>query len=122
MFGETIAAPVKAAADEAIDGAGKLLILGTSLATYSAWRLAKRAKDRGMPIAIVNMGGVRGEHHFFTGLSADQSGEQSVRVEFETDQLLPALVSELRRDATAATACGPAAEAPRAEASKDGLT
>lgn len=96
MFGESIAAHVKTSAEEAIDGAGKLLVLGTSLATYSAWRIAKRAKDRGMPIAIVNMGGVRGEEGFFEGLEPGQSGELGVRVETSTDELLPALVRELR--------------------------
>lgn len=97
MFGESITARVKTNAENAIDSAGKLLVLGTSLATYSAWRLAKRARDRGMPIAIVNMGGVRGEEQFFAGLIPDQRGEMGVRVEISTDELLPALVAELRQ-------------------------
>lgn len=101
MFGESIASHVKTAAEEAIDGAGRLLVLGTSLATYSAWRLAKRAKDRGMPIAIVNMGGVRGEDHFFADLDPLQTGEQGVRVELLTDQLLPGLVTRLRQTGVA---------------------
>lgn len=122
MFGESIAAPVKMAAEEAIDGAGKLLVLGTSLATYSAWRLAKRAKDRGMPMAIVNLGGVRGEDSFFTELSPGQSGEQAVRVEFATDQLLPALVSELGKGATTATGDRSDTEASRENALKDMLS
>jgi NAD-dependent SIR2 family protein deacetylase len=95
MFGESIASRVKEAAEEAIDGAGKLLVLATSMATYSAWRLAKRAKDRGMPIAIVNIGGVRGDDAFFADLEPDQPGSRGVRVEMSTDKLLPALVQEL---------------------------
>ena len=98
MFGESIQNNVKTGAEEAIDSAGKLLVLGTSLATYSAWRIAKRANDRGMPIAIVNMGGVRGEDQFWQNLKPDQNGEQGVRVELATDELLPALVQSLRRD------------------------
>ncbi|KZZ89698.1 silencing information regulator [Moelleriella libera RCEF 2490] len=97
MFGESIDSQVKAAAEQSVDSAGKMLILGTSLATYSAWRLAKRAKDRGMPIAIVNIGGVRGEDTFFTDVNPVQKGEQAVRVELSTDQLLPALVAHLQR-------------------------
>ncbi|AEO57471.1 hypothetical protein MYCTH_81379 [Thermothelomyces thermophilus ATCC 42464] len=97
MFGESIADGVKKAAEEAIDGAGKLLVLATSMATYSAWRLAKRAKDRGMPVAIVNIGGVRGEEAFFAGLDPDQTGAQGVRLEMSTETLLPALVRELRQ-------------------------
>ena len=96
MFGESIPEHVKVAAEEAIDGAGKLLVLATSMATYSAWRLAKRAKDRGMPIGIVNIGGVRGEEAFFAHLEPDQAGGQGVRVDMSTDTLLPALVEELR--------------------------
>lgn len=97
MFGENIVNHVRTAAEDAIDNAGKLLVLGTSLATYSAWRLAKRAKDRGMPIAIVNMGGVRGEDQFFADVDPNQSGELGVRVEVLTDDVLPALASQLRQ-------------------------
>ncbi|KAK3942392.1 SIR2 family histone deacetylase [Diplogelasinospora grovesii] len=104
MFGESIRNEVKTAAEEAIDGAGRLLVLATSLATYSAWRLAKRAKDRGMSIAIVNIGGVRGEDTFFGGLDPHQGGGQGVRVELPTDALLPALVEELRRSGVRGTA------------------
>jgi NAD-dependent SIR2 family protein deacetylase len=107
MFGESIAANVKHAAEEAIDGAGRLLVLATSLATYSAWRLAKRAKDRGMPIAIINVGGVRGEESFFTHLDPEQTGSQGVRVELSTQELLPALVDVLQQT-TAGTQRNPA--------------
>lgn len=106
MFGESIADRVKMGAEEAIDGAGKLLVLGTSLATYSAWRLAKRAKDRGMPIAVVNIGGVRGEEELFGDFEADQHGVRGVRVEVSTDELLPALVARLRSESAAQHAHG----------------
>jgi len=65
MFGESIPAEVKTAAEEAIDSASKILVVGSSLATYSAWRLVKRAHERGMGIGILNMGGVRKEEVFF---------------------------------------------------------
>ncbi|KAH8658672.1 DHS-like NAD/FAD-binding domain-containing protein [Tricladium varicosporioides] len=97
MFGESIPVRVKEAAEHAIDGSGRLLILGTSLATYSAWRLARRAKERGMPIAILNLGGVRGEDAFFQELAMGQQGEAGVRAEQSTDKLLPRLVDQLRR-------------------------
>ncbi|KAG6282434.1 hypothetical protein E4U46_008264 [Claviceps purpurea] len=96
MFGESIESQVKTTAEDSIDRSGRLLILGTSLATYSAWRLAKRARDRGMPIAIVNVGGVRGEETFFADVDPHQKGERAVRVELSTDEVLPALVSRLR--------------------------
>lgn len=97
MFGESISSAAKHASEEAIDSAGRLLVLGTSLATYSAWRLAKRAKDRGIPVAIVNIGGVRGEESFFADLDPQQNGSQGVRVELPTESLLPALVEALRK-------------------------
>ncbi|PMD23996.1 DHS-like NAD/FAD-binding domain-containing protein [Hyaloscypha hepaticicola] len=97
MFGESIAPRVKEAAEHAIDASGRLLIVGTSLATYSAWRLARRAKERGMPIGILNLGGVRGEDAFFQDLSGVQEGEFGVRIEMGTDKILPGLVDELQR-------------------------
>lgn len=97
MFGESIARRVKEAAENAIDGSGRLLVLGTSLATYSAWRLAKRAKERGMTIGILNLGGVRGEDAFFQDLPMGQKGEAGVRIEMGTDKLLPGLVDQLKR-------------------------
>jgi len=97
MFGESIAASVKEAAEQAVDSSGRLLVLGTSLATYSAWRLARRARERGMPIGIINLGGVRGEELFFDNLSYTHGGEAGVRVEASTTTLLPALVENLKR-------------------------
>ena len=112
MFGESIRGEVKTAAEDAITGAGKILVLATSLATYSAWRLVKLARDRRMPIAIVNQGGVRGEDVFFADMDPHQSGKQAVRVETPTESLLPSLVEDLRRsklpgaESTPATATG----------------
>lgn len=100
MFGENIRAPVKVEAEHAIENAGGLLVLGTSLATYSAWRLAKRAKDRGIPIAIINLGGVRGEDTFFADLDPSQEGSQGVRAEFSIGELLPALVEQMRQSSS----------------------
>ncbi|KAI8959782.1 DHS-like NAD/FAD-binding domain-containing protein [Daldinia sp. FL1419] len=100
MFGENIRAPVRAAAEHAIEDAGSLLVLGTSLATYSAWRLAKRAKERGIPVAIVNLGGVRGEETFFADLDPSERGGRGARIELSTDELLPALVEQLRQSSS----------------------
>lgn len=96
MFGESIRSVVKDTAEQFIDGSGRLLVIGTSLATYSAWRLAKRAKERGMPIGILNLGGVRGEELFFQDLKAAQNGELGVRIEMGSDKLLPDLVEQLK--------------------------
>ncbi|KAL8892340.1 MAG: hypothetical protein Q9205_000159 [Flavoplaca limonia] len=95
MFGESIAASVKTAAEEAIDRANRILVIGSSLATYSAWRLVKRAKEREMPIGVLNMGGVRGEDGFFTGLTVDNDGSAGVRCSESADKILPEVVRNL---------------------------
>lgn len=97
MFGESISDKVKLAAERAIDDASRILVIGTSLATYSAWRLVRRAKERRMPISILNLGGVRGEEEFFQGLPEEQQGEVGVRLEMAADQILPLLLEELQR-------------------------
>ncbi|RAL59742.1 hypothetical protein DID88_000372 [Monilinia fructigena] len=97
MFGENLDTQVKEAAEKAIDDSGRLLVLGTSLATYSAWRLVRRAQERGMPIAILNLGGVRGEEMFFENIPGGQTGEYGVRAELRTDKVLPALVDQLNQ-------------------------
>lgn len=95
MFGESIAAEVKMAAEKAIDEADRILVIGSSLATYSAWRLVKRAKERGMPIGILNLGGVRGEESFFADIKSDNDGSHGVRCSESADNILPKVVEGL---------------------------
>ncbi|KAL6232871.1 hypothetical protein BDW75DRAFT_216595 [Aspergillus navahoensis] len=96
MFGENIEPPVKMAAEEAIDDAGRLLVLGTSLATYSAWRLVERAYKRGMPIGIINLGGVRNESVLLkeTGKGSDLFSRYT-RCSLHSDAILPSVASQL---------------------------
>ena len=89
MFGESIPSDVKVAAEQAIDEAGKILIIGSSLATYSAWRLVKRAHDRGMPIGILNMGGTRKEEAWFPSYENITDGTSAVRASLPAEELLP---------------------------------
>ncbi|KAJ5318911.1 hypothetical protein MYU51_012505 [Penicillium brevicompactum] len=92
MFGENIDPLVKSAAEEAIDDAGRLLILGSSLATYSAWRLVERAFKRGMPIGIINVGGVRNEAMLFGNIGQSSS---HVRCSHPSQLVLPPVISQL---------------------------
>jgi NAD-dependent SIR2 family protein deacetylase len=101
MFGESIAEETKTAAESTIDDAGRLLVVGSSLATYSAWRLARRAKQRGIPVAILNLGGVRGEEELMTSSAAAttmpvQHADGGVRIDLKADELLPEVVRHLR--------------------------
>ena len=61
FFGHNVAKPVVEAAFAKVDEAEALLVAGTSLAVFSGYRFLLRAADRGLPIAIVNRGPVRGE-------------------------------------------------------------
>lgn len=95
MFGESIPSAIKVAAEAAVDEAGKILIIGSSLATYSAWRLVKRAHDRGMPVGILNLGGARGEEVFLDSVDPDTDGEAGVRIELASELVLPEVVKIL---------------------------
>ncbi|KAJ9615716.1 hypothetical protein H2200_001793 [Cladophialophora chaetospira] len=111
MFGESIPAEVKTAAEEAIDSAAKILVVGSSLATYSAWRLVKRAHEQGKGIGILNMGGVRKEEVFFGELlpqphlakHKDESHDgwqalrrELVRASLPAEDILPLVVDAIR--------------------------
>ena len=96
MFGESIPANVKIAAEKAIDQASKILVIGSSLATYSAWRLVKRAKERGLPVGVLNLGGVRGEESFFDGLRVGNDGSSGFRCNESAEKILPKVVENLR--------------------------
>ena len=96
MFGENIEPAVKEEAEEAIDDAGRLLVMGSSLATFSAWRLVERAHRRGMPIGIINMGGVRNESLLFGAMPEDTSAvSQHVRCSLKSELILPSIASQL---------------------------
>lgn len=97
MFGESISNPVKLAVESAVDGASNMLVLGSSLATYSAWRLVKRAREQGKLVAAVNMGGVRGEEGFFADVPIDTNGRDGVRCGLPLEETLPALVKDMQQ-------------------------
>ena len=91
MFGESIVDEVKVGAERMVDAADRILVIGSSLATYSAWRLMKRAKERGMKLGVVNVGGVRGEEGFF----GNGEGDGDVRISLKAEALLPEVVQAL---------------------------
>ena len=97
MFGESIAQDVKVAAEKAINDAGRILVIGSSLATYSAWRLVKQAKERSMPIGILNIGGVRGEESFFQNLKLGNDGRWAFRCNDSADKILPKVAENLQK-------------------------
>jgi NAD-dependent deacetylase sirtuin 4 len=61
FFGGSVAPSVLAAAWELFDEGATLLVVGTSLAVFSGFRFARRAAERGVPMAIVNLGPTRAD-------------------------------------------------------------
>ncbi|KAL1924709.1 uncharacterized protein VTP21DRAFT_4363 [Calcarisporiella thermophila] len=61
FFGENIPEKIKQIAVERVKQCSSLLVIGSSLATYSALRLVKLAKQLGRPIGILNFGPTRGD-------------------------------------------------------------
>lgn len=60
-FGESVPKERVARSYESVDAASALLVLGSSLHVYSGRRFVMRAAERGIPVAIVNIGPTRGD-------------------------------------------------------------
>ncbi len=63
FFGGSVPRERVDAAFAILDAADVLLVVGSSLAVFSGFRFVLRARDRGMPIAIINRGPSRGDEH-----------------------------------------------------------
>jgi NAD-dependent SIR2 family protein deacetylase len=61
FFGGTVPPEVVEASYARVDDAEVLLVLGTSLAVYSGFRFVRRAHERGVPVALVNLGETRAD-------------------------------------------------------------
>jgi NAD-dependent SIR2 family protein deacetylase len=83
FFGDGVPRPVVERAFAMLDAADVLVVLGTSLAVFSGYRFLLRAVDRSMPVAIVNLGPVRGEER------------ATLKVEAPTGEVLPRLAGRL---------------------------
>ncbi|KAJ8095259.1 hypothetical protein PM082_010482 [Marasmius tenuissimus] len=61
FFGESLPEEVRSRSFQNVEQADKLLLIGTTLATYSAFRLLKRAIDLKKPVLMVNVGPSRAD-------------------------------------------------------------
>ena len=86
FFGDNVPRAIVDEAFGATDAAGLLLVVGTSLHVYSGYRFLRRAVERGIPVAIINRGPVRGEEH------------AALKIEASTGQALDALARALLAD------------------------
>jgi len=83
FFGGSVPAATVEAAREAVAHADALLVVGSSVHTFSAFRLVKQAVDAGTPVALLNIGPSR----------ADPIA--SLNVQADAAHVLPAIVGEL---------------------------
>jgi NAD-dependent SIR2 family protein deacetylase len=61
FFGESVPADKVSQAMGRVDEADALLVVGSSLTVWSGYRFVKRAAERNVPVAIVNIGPTRGD-------------------------------------------------------------
>src|SRR5262249_62088838 len=61
FFGGTVSERTLTAAWALFDEAEALLVVGSSLAVYSGYRFVRRAQEKALPIAVVNIGPTRAD-------------------------------------------------------------
>lgn len=61
FFGENVAPATAARATQAVEEAEGLLVVGSSLMAYSAFRLCRAIKDQGKPLLAINRGKTRAD-------------------------------------------------------------
>lgn len=83
FFGENVPKERVARSFAAVDAAGALLVVGSSLAVYSGFRFVLGARDKGKPVAILNVGETRGD------------AIASLKVEAKCGEVLPGVASLL---------------------------
>lgn len=61
FFGENVPRSRVAEVETALDAAGALLVVGSSLMVWSGYRFVRAARDRGLPVAAINLGRTRAD-------------------------------------------------------------
>lgn len=61
FFGDNVAKPIVEDAFARVEAADVLIVLGSSLYVFSGLRFVRRARDRNIPVVIVNQGETRGD-------------------------------------------------------------
>lgn len=83
FFGENVAAPSAAKAMASVEEADGLLVIGSSLMAYSAFRLCKAINAQGKPLVAINFGKTRADELL------------DLKFEMSCDVLLPQLAASL---------------------------
>jgi NAD-dependent SIR2 family protein deacetylase len=82
FFGDNVPKPVVSSAFDAIEEADSLLVVGSSLEVFSAFRLVTLADKKGIPVCILNMGETRAER------SKSIKSSQLLKVHLPCDEAL----------------------------------
>ncbi len=85
FFGENVAQATAAKAMAAVENAAGMLVVGSSLMAYSAFRLCRVIADRGKPLIAINLGKTRADDLL------------DMKIEASCEQLLPVLAQKLTR-------------------------
>ncbi|MGF6109022.1 NAD-dependent protein deacetylase [Pseudomonas sp. ADAK2] len=83
FFGENVAQVTAARAMAAVEKAAGLLVVGSSLMAYSAFRLCRAVVDQGKPLIAINLGKTRADDIL------------DMKIEGSCEQLLPLLTQRL---------------------------
>lgn len=83
FFGENVAPPTAAKALASVENAHGLLVVGSSLMAYSAFRLCKAIHEQGKPLIAINIGKTRADEIL------------DLKIEMSCEQLLPLLAERL---------------------------
>jgi len=83
FFGESVPNKMRDRSFQLVEEAQNMLLIGSSLATYSAFRLVKKAKERGIELLLINKGPTRGD-----GIIENRIGMGSSEVMSEAVRLL----------------------------------
>ena len=83
FFGENVAQETAAKAMAAVEKAAGLLVVGSSLMAYSAFRLCRAVVDQGKPLLAINLGKTRADDIL------------DMKIEMSCEQLLPLLAQRL---------------------------
>lgn len=81
FFGDNVPAPRVQTAFEQLHACDAVLVVGSSLHVWSGYRFVLAAAERGMPIAILNLGQTRGDAH------------AGLRLDARAGDVLPALLA-----------------------------
>lgn len=84
FFGDSVPRERVELAYANLEASEALLIIGSSLAVFSGYRFVLRAKERGIPVAVVNLGFTRADEHAV------------VKIEASAGVVLPDLVTALQ--------------------------